>query len=777
MKLSIEHLAALSETGSRFLNEDRLYPSQIDAAEDIPQVAGLYMVADGAGGQEKGDVAARIAIQEFARYIHTFPPKNAQITYGFLSAALLRVEEAFHQHITHHPEAEGMATTITLMYADDNGVAVGWIGNSRLYHIRNGETLFQTRDQMVIQDMVAHGKLSQEEAEAQKGNFTQARMIHGTAQPTDLDFRFIAADEIEEGDTFLLCTDGVTKEISDKELQNIIAGPQKADDLKAELIRIVENESSDNYTALVVELSKVAEGAKEIPLKDSPAIVPGASISDDVELDLDDLEEPPAAVEAIAEPGGTSILDRYASNDVETVEEAAPSQSEGGTLLERIQAEKAAAAAGIAATIDSDSQEEASTKEESGSAGNSRPDISPEPHPGFLQRYGIPLLLGALLIAALGYALNNLGGNEKHDQYVAALQKSRNAQNPDSVLFYGNKALALAENDKDRNAAKNMIQKGTKDIKRDILALQDKASMHLGQVKEGGYADLWQAQEYLDEAKSMYGNAPHDAQNKAQLAEIVALNDSVAAMIAAIKEPVRVAQLLSKAEELCKSGYGDEADRFFVHARDMIGDDKKLMAKFTAINEACYPPTIATRGNLESPEATEEPATTATPAKTESVAANTSADNNATPAVTTDASVSKLVKPTKAQLEYLEKGIALFEKQRISNSNYEATKAAEYLDKAGPARTGAAAYMLSVLYNQGKGVKENEAKAFEYSKESALKGYPGGHYVYASILLKNENVVDSTTAKKSLNIAASKGHPDATNLLYQIMQPTARLRP
>ena len=431
MKLSIEHQAAISETGSRFLNEDRLYPSQADAVDDIPQVSGLYMVADGSGGEGKGDVAAKLAIREFARYIDTFPPANAQITYGYLSAALLRVEEVFHQQVSHHPESEGMGTTIALMYADSNGVAIGWIGNSRVYHIRSGKIIFQTRDQMVIQDMVAHGKLSPEEAEAQKGNFTQARMIHGTAQPTDLDFHFISADEIEKGDVFLICSDGVTREISDKEIQNVLASPLDFDAAKEEMIGLCKNESSDNFSAIFVELGEVASTAKEIPLTSSPSItaIPG----DDIELDIEELEEPPISVDA-PQPAGATILDKFGEGEETTeVEETA-----AGTLLERLQARAQAAENKIGDT-DSEDKEESASSDASESEGKPRTDLSPEPRPGFLQRYGIPLLLGAFVIAAAGYAISQIGGNEKHEQYQAFLKKASSAESSDSTIYYGKK--------------------------------------------------------------------------------------------------------------------------------------------------------------------------------------------------------------------------------------------------------------------------------------------------------------------------------------------------
>ncbi|MEZ4686339.1 MAG: protein phosphatase 2C domain-containing protein [Bacteroidia bacterium] len=763
MKLSIERQAALTETGSRFLNEDRIYPSQTDAVDDIPQVAGLYMVADGSGGADKGNIASKIAIREFARYIHNFPPTNAQITYGYLSAALLRVEEAFHQYIAKQPETEGMGSTIALAYADHNGVAIGWIGNSRVYQLRGNEILFQTRDQMVIQDMVAHGKLSPEEAEAQKNNFTQARMIQGTTQPTDLDFRFIPIEDLEQGDSFFLCTDGVTREISDKEIANLLSGDKDAASVKDALVTLCKNESSDNFSAVFFELGELSEGAKQIDMTSTPPL----AASDDLGLDLEDLEEPPVNHAPVT--GGATVFDRI-SEEAEEETEVEATEEVPATLLERIQARAQQTESKINEQGETDEEK---GKEEDDSAstaeGRPRPDVSPEPRPGFLQRWGMPLLLAALLIAALGYALSNLGGNEQRKQFEMALNKGEEASRADSIIHYAGLAMDLSANDADRNKAQRLYDKGIESLNLEIQELRDKASM-LAAKDGANYSDFYQAEKKLTDASLLLGKYAAAEGLSGVRKEVKSAIDSLQIQIGGISEADKVKHLLSRAESLCKEGKGEEADEFYSHADDLIGTDKKLREQLAVSIKNCNPP-VATR-SLD-PTATEgAESTTPTPADQGAQVADVTTGTTPESTATTSSP-----KPTTNQLQYLEKGIALFEKQRISNSNYEATKAAEYLEKAGPARTGAASYMLSVLYHNGKGVDKNDKKAMQFARESALQGYPGGHYLYAAMLLDNENAVDSVTAKQSLNIAASKGHPEATNLLYQLMQPAARLRP
>ena len=132
---------------------------------------------------------------------------------------------------------------------------------------------------------------------------------------------------------------------------------------------------------------------------------------------------------------------------------------------------------------------------------------------------------------------------------------------------------------------------------------------------------------------------------------------------------------------------------------------------------------------------------------------------------------------TPEQMKALEKGKTLFDKSRKSGSTYEAQKAFEYLTQAGTARDGEANYMLGILCHTGDGTLQDDPLALALAKESALQGYAGGHYLYASLLLLNENKVDSVTAKKSLNVAATKGFPAATDKLLQLRNSlTARLR-
>jgi TPR repeat protein len=415
-----------------------------------------------------------------------------------------------------------------------------------------------------------------------------------------------------------------------------------------------------------------------------------------------------------------------------------------------------------------DTDKEKEEEKASQAAGKPRPDVTPEPRPGFLQRWGMPLLLGALLIAALAYFLSHIGADDQRKQYEMALDKAKSATVADSIVHYAGKAFKLGETNEEKNEARKWYDKGIEAFNLQIQELKDKAAM-LSDKEDASYVDFFQAEKKLADASLMLDKYPREAGLAGTRSDIKTAMDSLEVKIGGFSTKDKVTQLLTKAEELCKEGNGEEADEYYGHAANLIGKDEKLRKTLASSQEKCNPP-VATR-SLEPATKTPKPST---PSATKETARMADATTEAKPETT--ATVSK-VKPNKAQLEYLEKGIALFEKQRLSNSQYEAKKAAEYLEKAGPARTGAAAYMLSVLYNEGKGVEEDEKKAITYAQESALQGYPGGHYLYAALLLDNENAVDSVTAKKSLNIAASKGHPEATNLLYELMQPAARLRP
>jgi len=121
-----------------------------------------------------------------------------------------------------------------------------------------------------------------------------------------------------------------------------------------------------------------------------------------------------------------------------------------------------------------------------------------------------------------------------------------------------------------------------------------------------------------------------------------------------------------------------------------------------------------------------------------------------------------------AQRRSLSDGKNVFERAVGNNSDYEYKASASYLEKAGSNIDGEGAYMLGIMYHEGKGVPRNESKALQYAKISAQKGWPSGQYLYGHLLLLRRYPKDSVTAVNSLRNAAANNHEQAMTRLNEL---------
>ena len=113
-------------------------------------------------------------------------------------------------------------------------------------------------------------------------------------------------------------------------------------------------------------------------------------------------------------------------------------------------------------------------------------------------------------------------------------------------------------------------------------------------------------------------------------------------------------------------------------------------------------------------------------------------------------------------------GKSLFEQAKLSGSKSQYQSSIEHLEDAGSALDGSGAYLLSVMYHEGRSGTTDERKALDYAQKSALKGYAQGHFYYAHLLLLRERRGDTITAIKSLQVAAQAEHIEAINRLNQM---------
>jgi len=237
-----------NDIGQRSNNEDTIYPK-------IPsEHSRLFMVCDGVGGQAKGEVASSMVCKGFSNYLLENPMENIENNM-YLPFALQHVEQQMGDYLEKHPEATGMASTLTfLLISDEEEKAlIGWVGDSRVYHIRDGDILFQTKDHSVVQSMVDMGEITEEEAQNHPKRNIITRAINGT-RPTRIDQKIIT--DIKKNDFFFLCSDGILETINNKMIALSCREQASVEEIKSYLMNKAKGMTKDNYSMYIVKIQK-----------------------------------------------------------------------------------------------------------------------------------------------------------------------------------------------------------------------------------------------------------------------------------------------------------------------------------------------------------------------------------------------------------------------------------------------------------------------------------------------------------------------------------------
>jgi len=227
----------------RKINQDYVYCCD----SQIGNLPNLFIVADGMGGHNAGDYASRFCVEFFTNRIKE---SNHPSPISAIEAALRETNEALLRKAQEQIDYEGMGTTFVVATILDNKMYVANIGDSRLYVIGN-EIRQITEDHSLVQAMVKSGKLDRDEARQHpnKNIITKALGADTFVEPD-----FFEVD-LEEGDTVLMCSDGLTNMLEDEDIINIIKSyddPQTAADV---LVRTAnQNGGIDNISIILVKI-------------------------------------------------------------------------------------------------------------------------------------------------------------------------------------------------------------------------------------------------------------------------------------------------------------------------------------------------------------------------------------------------------------------------------------------------------------------------------------------------------------------------------------------
>lgn len=213
----------------------------------------LAVVSDGMGGHLAGEVASRMAVSSLRDFWvqEEKGPSTPADAESWLTEKIQMVNQAIYDYAAIHPECQGMGTTIVCALFNGSSVTIAHIGDSRCYLLREGSLRQITEDHSLVNELVRTGGLSKEDAEnhPRKNIITKAL---GTDQSVEIDIHTI---EFEKNELLLLCSDGLTDKVDEKEISEILQNDISLDEKASELIEKANlYGGEDNITVAILEL-------------------------------------------------------------------------------------------------------------------------------------------------------------------------------------------------------------------------------------------------------------------------------------------------------------------------------------------------------------------------------------------------------------------------------------------------------------------------------------------------------------------------------------------
>jgi len=247
----------------------------------------LFAIADGMGGAQAGEVASRLAAAVLEERGLDRSPAGGEAR---IEELIREANRRVFQRASEDAATSGMGTTMTVALVDSarGEIAFGHVGDSRAYRVRDGELEQLTEDHSLVGELVRSGKISPEEAETHPQRAVITRAL-GTEADVDVD---TFTREAEADDIYLLCSDGLTDMLSDREVLELLDGAPALDVAARRLVEAANSRGGDdNITVVVFEM---VQGAVE-----DTVTMPAAEAHPSAPHELDDDEDTLSGLERV----------------------------------------------------------------------------------------------------------------------------------------------------------------------------------------------------------------------------------------------------------------------------------------------------------------------------------------------------------------------------------------------------------------------------------------------------------------------------------------------
>ena len=231
-----------SRQGPRPYNQDRL-------AYSYSKDALLLVVADGMGGYRHGEVAAQLAVTTMTEAFQRLAVPTLSSPAKFLIEHIQQIHDMIDQLTEEREMLEAPRTTIVAAVVQRGVLYCAHVGDTRLYHFRDGHLLYRTEDHSIVQSLYSKGMISKDDMSTHPYRHKVYSCLGGDVPPK---IELADRQELAEGDTILLCTDGVWGAVADEQIKQILGGSSISENVTSLLnqAEIVSQEKGDNMSAI-----------------------------------------------------------------------------------------------------------------------------------------------------------------------------------------------------------------------------------------------------------------------------------------------------------------------------------------------------------------------------------------------------------------------------------------------------------------------------------------------------------------------------------------------
>ena len=222
-----------------------------DACLDL-SARGLWVVADGMGGHSAGDVASQMLVSKLN---NVESQSRLSDFVDDVEDRVLEVNRRLHEMSTRDDPPRVIGTTLAALLAFGSNAIGMWVGDSRVYRLRDGELSQMTTDHSEVEEMIEQGILTEESAIDHPAANVVTRAVGG------LDHLYVdlALLNLADEDRYLICSDGLYKDLSEQEIGELVSGGSCVEACDALVDTVLSREAADNVTVVVVDFREVAD--------------------------------------------------------------------------------------------------------------------------------------------------------------------------------------------------------------------------------------------------------------------------------------------------------------------------------------------------------------------------------------------------------------------------------------------------------------------------------------------------------------------------------------